>query len=203
MITIALVVITCIISYLAWNKPGLLQQLCHHPYLESTDGQYYRLLSAGFVHGSWSHLGINMFVLFQFGQVVEYRFAEMYGPTWANLMYIIFYLTAIVVANLGTLVKHRSHSGFTSVGASGVTSAIIFMYSMFDPWQMFLWPPLPAIVLAVGYVAYSTWAGKNKNDGIDHLAHLYGGIYGIVFLFATHPESFKIFTYLLVNDTPW
>jgi len=29
---------------------------------------------------------------------------------------------------------------------------------------------------------YSSWADQNKSDGIGHSAHLWGAIYGIVFI---------------------
>ncbi len=193
MITIGLVVVTCIISYMALNKPQLLNQLCHNPHAESRNGEYYRLLSAGFVHGSFPHLAINMFVLFQFGQIIETVFSQMFGATMSNIVFLIFYITAVIFANVGTYVMHKDNPRFTSVGASGVTSAILFIYAMLDPWQMFAFPPVPAIVFAVLYVVYSTWASTNRKDNIDHLAHLFGGVYGVIFLFVSYPDSISIF----------
>lgn len=193
MITIGIVILTCAVSYFALNQPQLLNKLCHHPFLERNHGEYHRLVSAGFVHGSFPHLAINMFVLFQFGQIVENLFTQLYGSFVGNMIYVVFYLSAIVIANMGTFFKHGDNSRFSSVGASGVTSAIVFIYAFLDPWQMFLWPPIPAILFAVGYVAYSSWASNKGRDNIDHLAHLYGGLYGVVFLFVVFPESMNIF----------
>jgi len=189
MLTLAIVALTCIISFLCLQNPELFSRLSHRPYTETKLGEYYRILSSGFVHGSWMHLAINMYVLYQFGDIVERYFFNPRFGAMSNLVFAFFYLSAIVVANLGTFFKHQDNPRFSSVGASGVTSAIVFMYAMMDPWQMFLFPPVPAIVFAVLYAGYSTWASKNRQDGIDHLAHLYGGLYGVAFMFITSPSS--------------
>ena len=44
--------------------------------------------------------------------------------------------------------------------------------------------PCPAVIAAVLYLAYSTWASKNSNDNIAHDAHLVGAIFGFVFTMA-------------------
>lgn len=194
MLTVGIVVITCVVSYLALQNPQLFGRLSHRPYTETRLGEYYRLLSSGFVHGSWMHLAVNMYVLYSFGEIVErYFFRPSFGSTWSNLVFATFYMSAIVVANLGTFFKHRHNPQFASVGASGVTSAIVFMYAMMDPWAMLLFPPVPIIVFAVLYAVYSSWASNNRRDNIDHLAHLYGGLYGVAFMFITNPKSMKIF----------
>lgn len=192
MITIGIVIVTCVISYAALNNQELFGKLAHYPYAESKYGQYYRFISGGFVHGSFPHLAINMYVLYQFGQMIENLFGSLFGSL-GNLVYLFFYLSAIAVASVGTYMKHKDHQGFRSVGASGVTSALVFIYALFDPWAWFIFPPVPAIAFAILYVVYSTWASNNRNDNIDHLAHLYGGLYGVFFLFVTYPDSLRIF----------
>ena len=183
MITIGLLIVTVLISYQALQAPGLMNRLCHHPYSEAQSGQYERLLTAGFVHGSWGHLFINMFVLYQFGGMIEDLFTSIFGTLLGNILFILFYLSAIVFANVGTFIRYKDYSGFSSVGASGVTSALLFIYALFAPWEMFIFPPVPAIVFAILYVIYSSWASKNTNDRIDHMAHLWGGLYGVILLF--------------------
>jgi len=197
--TLIIIVITGIVSYLALQNRVLFEQLCHSPYAEARRGEYYRLVSGGFVHGSMMHFIINMYVLYQFGGIVENVFAQIFGSTMSQLVFAFFYLSAIIVANIGTFFKHKDHPGFRSVGASGVTSALVFMYAMFDPWQMFLFPPVPAVLFAFLYVGYSIWASRQDRDNIDHLAHLYGGLYGVAFLFIVYPESMNIFLSRLLN----
>jgi membrane associated rhomboid family serine protease len=140
-------------------------------------------------------------MLYFFGTPIENYFLAQKG-TFGLFLYLIFYLTTIIIANLLTGIKNRNNPGYRSVGASGATSGILFIYILLDPWAMFLFPPLPAIILAIGYLAYSSWASKNSNDNIDHMAHYYGGVYGILFTFVFLPDTIRIFMDRIVNDFP-
>jgi len=202
-ITYLIIGFTCLISYQAFQNPQLTTDLSHHPYREAHEGQYYRMLTGGFVHGSWNHLFINMFVLYQFGGQVEMVFKGRYGDLLGGVIFLVLYLTAIVFSDLGTLREHKNNPGFRSVGASGATSALVFIFVLFDPWMMFIFPPVPAIVFAVLYVFYSSWASKNRNDNVDHLAHLYGGVYGILFMLIAYPGIHRIFLDGLLNRLPF
>ena len=51
----------------------------------------YRLLTSGFVHADWIHLIVNMYVLYEFGEFVEYHFVEWYGAM-GRLIYLLVYL---------------------------------------------------------------------------------------------------------------
>jgi membrane associated rhomboid family serine protease len=50
--------------------------------------------------------------------------------------------------------------------------------------------PIPAVLFAVGYVAYSYWASKHSRNRINHDAHLCGALSGLVFVGATDPAAF-------------
>ncbi len=189
-------------SYFAFQKPALTSRYLHHPYREMHLKQWERLLTSGFLHGSWNHLLINLFVLWQFGQFVENYFLVRFGETMGSFSYIFFLLSAIVVSNIGTLIKHRDNPGFRSLGASGVTSSMVLVYVLFNPWQMFIFPPVPAIVFAILYLGYSTWAAERNRDHIDHYGHLWGSLYGIVFIAITDPAVFRYFLDSL-SDLPW
>ncbi|MEL6390173.1 MAG: rhomboid family intramembrane serine protease [Bacteroidota bacterium] len=203
MLTIGFVAITVVVSYMSFNNPALNAQLCHHPYREAQHGEYYRMLTGGFVHGSWEHLLINMYVLYQFGSIVENLLTDIYGDVMGRLIYFIFYISAVIVSDIGTFIEHRENPGFRSVGASGVTTGLVFIYAIFSPWQMFLFPPVPAIVFAVLYVFWSQWASTNRSDNIDHLAHLFGGIYGVAFIILVYPKTLSIFWERLLQNAPF
>ncbi len=198
-ITYLIIGFTCLISYRAFQDPALSEGLSHSPYGEVHEGQYYRLVTGALVHGSWEHLIINMWVLYQFGGIVEYVFKDRYGVMMGGMIYLVLYFTASIMADMGTLLEHKDNPRFRSIGASGVTSALVFIYVLFDPWQMFIFPPVPAIIFAVLYILWSSWASKNRNDHIDHLAHLYGGLYGILFMLVAYPGIHTIFLSKLLS----
>ncbi|MFT4565596.1 MAG: membrane associated rhomboid family serine protease [Saprospiraceae bacterium] len=202
-ITYLIIGFTCLISYQSFQNQALFSSLAHYPYEEVKKGQYYRLITGGFVHGSWEHLLINMYVLYNFGGIVEVVFKNRYGDIMGGMIFLLLYFTALIVSDLGTLREHKDNPGFRSVGASGVTSALVFIYVMFDPWLWFIFPPVPAIVFAVLYVVWSSWASNNRNDHIDHLAHLYGGVYGVLFMLIAYPGIGSIFLDRLLSGSPF
>lgn len=198
-ITYILLALTIGISLYTLQNKELLNKLVHHPYSEATGGQYHRLLSSGFLHGSMNHLLINMWVLYQFGGFIEQYFTYRFGGTMGSIIYIAFYLAAIIFANLGTYLKHKENPNFSSLGASGVTSALVLIYCLFDPWQMFIFPPVPAILFAVLYIGYSQWAIRNSSDNIDHQGHLWGSLFGLLFILVVDPSIYGAFLERISN----
>jgi len=191
-ITLLIVGVTVFISWRAFNDQGLFEKLKHYPFVENRDKEYYRFLSSGFVHGHGIHLVFNMYVLFTFGNQVEQIFIYEFG-NFGRILYVFFYLSAIVAADIPTFLKHKMNPSFASIGASGAVSAIVFVFILFDPWQglTFIFFPffsIPAFILGIGYLAYSSWASNRDGGRIDHSAHLAGAIHGIVFMIALRPN---------------
>lgn len=179
--TLILVIMTAFISYQAINNPAMKQQLSFYPYAVKKNGELFRFLSHGLVHADWNHLIINMIVLYQFGEVAESLFGLLFGRTFGGLAFLLFYFSAIIFASIPDYFKHQDNQYYHAVGASGATSALVFIYILLDPWNWFLFPPLPAILLGIGYLMYSSYMAKRGGDNIGHNAHLYGALYGLVF----------------------
>lgn len=189
-ITIIIVFITFLISYRAFNKPELINKYRHYPYRE-LKGETYRLLTGGFYHGSWLHLLINLFVLWQFGEIVESYYKHWFGDLMGGFLFILMYLSCIMVANFFTFTKHRNNPHFSSIGASGAVSGVVFIYILIGPWQMlYLYAliPIPGILAGLLFLWYSNWASKRGGDLIDHDAHYYGALYGILFTLLLKPS---------------
>ncbi len=188
-LTIAILIVTGLISYQGLQNHSIVEKLKHHPYSEKRNKEYYRLLSSGFVHGSMNHLLINGFVLYMFGGMIESTFSQLYGSTMGPMVFLVLYLTAIIAGDLPSHFKHQDNPRYSAVGASGATSALVLIYCLIAPWNWFIYPPVPAIVFGIGYIFYSSWADRtNRADGIGHSAHLYGALWGIVFFFGTQPR---------------
>jgi membrane associated rhomboid family serine protease len=79
MITTALIIITCAVSIPAFYNPNLLHSLIFNPYtIKHRPSDWFRFITSGFIHADFLHLGINMFVLWNFGEIVEMRFEELF-----------------------------------------------------------------------------------------------------------------------------
>jgi len=205
-LTLIIIGVTAVVSMLALNNQNLLNKLKHYPVAEKGNGEFYRFLSSGFVHGSIGHLLINMYVLWTFGEVIENAFGQIFG-NFGRLVFLIFYLSCIVIADIPSYFKNINNPRFASVGASGAVSGIVFIYIVFFPYNglTFIFFPffaIPAIYLGIGYLIYSSWASKNSQDGIDHSAHFAGAIYGLLFIFIAKPSLISSFFNQVVSGFP-
>jgi membrane associated rhomboid family serine protease len=186
-ITIALIAVTCVVSWMAFNNRKLMDRLILWPPAIERHKQYDRLVGYGFIHADFMHLLFNMFTLFFFGRVMEGMIMELAG---SPLAYLGFYLAALVVSILPTYLKHQKDPNYRSLGASGAVSAVLFAFILVDPWAtigvMFI--PMPAIVFAVLYVGYSIWMDKRGGDNVNHGAHLAGAAFGVLFMVIMEPR---------------
>jgi len=191
MITLVLIAVTVLVSWQAFQKRRLYERLVLWPPGVERFRQYDRLLTHGFVHADWMHLAFNMITLYFFGRAVENVFAQLVGPG----MFVLFYLSAIVVAILPSYLRHRRDAGYVSLGASGAVSAVLFAFVLFDPWNWIIVfvVPVPAVVYAIAYVGYSYWMDKRGGDNINHSAHLSGALYGLLFMLLLEPRVLLVF----------
>ena len=182
--TLFIIIITVVVSLLAWQSPQLMQRLIFYPPAVQR-GQVDRFVTHGFIHADGMHLFFNMFTLYSFGQAVQGLFMSKLG----SLGFVLFYFAALVVAIMPTYLKQKNNTRYSSLGASGAVSAVIFSYILMNPWSTLLLfvIPVPAIVFAVAYVAYSVWADGQGRGSINHSAHLVGGIFGMLATIAIEP----------------
>ncbi len=196
-VTWALIAVTALVSWLAFRRRPLMDRLLLWPPAITRGRQFDRLVTHGFVHADLPHLLFNMITLFFFGGVVERIFVDRIG----ELGFLMFYLVAVVVAILPTHWQHRHDATYRSLGASGAVSAVLFSYILFAPWSMILvfFIPVPAIVYAVLYVAYSFWMDKKGTDNVNHSAHLTGAAFGVLATLLIEPRAASFFMQQIVN----
>lgn len=137
-----------------------------------------------------------MFVLYSFGQAVEYYYSKIFGSnSW--IIYLLLYFTSIFAANVATYFKYQNDSGYRSLGASGAVSAVVFTSILFNPYaKIYLYGivGLPGIILGLAYLVYSYYMSRKDNaDNINHDAHWQGAVYGILFTIALKPKVFVLF----------
>ena len=194
--TVTLIIITLIVSFMAFSNQKIMNRLIFWP-PAMKNGQYDRYITHGFVHADGTHLFFNMFTLFFFGSVIE----KFYRHFFYDLGFVLFYLGALIVAILPSYLKNKDNPNWASLGASGAVSAVLFAYILFQPWKLIFvfFIPVPAIVFAVLYVAYSIWSGKRMNDNINHSAHLWGAAYGVIVTIFMDSNALPAFIYNLTH----
>ena len=190
-LTIALIAITCITSYMAWNNRDMYFKWIGNPYMMVHRKQYHRLISAGFLHADLGHLAFNMITLYFFGPLTEAFFAARFGDITGGVVYIGFYLLAMVVSSLPSLVKYKDYPHYNALGASGAVSAVLFFFVLFAPLEnlyLYFAIPIPAIIFGVLYIAFSYYMAKRNADNIGHDAHLFGALFGFFAPIAIEPR---------------
>lgn len=191
--TIIIVVITVLVSLAAFSNNELKNKLINYPFGMDRTSEYYRLLTSGFIHGDIPHLAFNMYALYMFGEYMEVQFAYL-SYSW---VFLVLYLTGIVIASLPSFFKHRLHSYYSELGASGGVSAIIFAFIYYHPWAkigfFFIPVGIPAILFAVLYLLYSAYSSRKGGTNVGHDAHFWGGVYGFIFAFFSDPTHGRIF----------
>lgn len=195
-VTIVLIIITCAVSIAGFQQRRWLDELLFWP-PGVTRGQYWRLLSHGFVHADSQHLLFNMVTLFFFGRAVEGFFTRHIGATG----FALFYLGGIIIAILPSALARRNDPRYRSLGASGAVSAVLFAYIFMAPWStiyVFVLP-IPAIVFAALYTGYSLYANEHRLGNINHSAHLWGAAYGVVFALCMAPALWGHFVSKLLS----
>jgi len=189
-ITNIFVIAISITSILAFSNNKIIFRLIDWPYRIKHNGEFYRLLSSGFIHADWLHLLINMFVFYQFGNIVEQYYQRAYVEN-GKLFYILLLLLGVIIPNLIGYFRNMNNPNYRGLGFSGAVSAVLFAFVVFDPWsKLYLYGivPIYAILAAILYIAYSFWADRKRNDSVNHMAHLTGGIFGILFTILLKPE---------------
>ncbi len=179
--TVIIIILTALISIPAFSNPAMKERLLFRPYVIARQGQYYRFLTHGFLHANWEHLLINMYVLYIFGEFLEDAFRRIFPNNLGTIMYLTLYLAAIVLSSVPSYFKHKDNPAYGALGASGATSALVFSFILFNPWEWFIFPPLPAIIFGVAFLWYSNYMAKRSLDNIGHDAHFWGAVFGLVF----------------------
>jgi len=195
MITWIIIAITSVVSFLAFQNGELMDKLQFNAARIIYRKEYYRLISHAFVHVGWTHLIINMLVLYFFGRAVESYFGYFFGDR-STFYFIILYVGGILVSNLWGLVKHQNDYYYNAVGASGAVSAVLFTFIFLDPLELlylFAVIPIPGILFGAGYLIYSYMMSRRKSDSVAHDAHFLGAVFGFIFPLILRASLFERF----------
>lgn len=186
--TLLLLLINVLVSgYALFSDPSLIDRLGFRPQRIIQHKEYYRFITAGFVHVGIGHLAVNMLTLYFFGPALE--------PVLGGIGFLILYFGAELAAHALTFWFQRDNVQYNAVGASGAISGVVFAYCLFDPFaQIYLFFAIPMRIwlFAILYVGISIYAMKQAQEqgkvgGIAHEAHLGGALGGVLVTIALEP----------------
>jgi len=144
------------------------------------DGRVWTLVTSAYSHYDLVHLLVNMFVLYNFGLVLE--------RVWGWRLFLQFYLVCSVVGSLAhcmtsAWILDQPHRA--ALGASGAVCGVLMAFALQFPKSRILLfgiVPMPALVAVIGLAGFDVWGLVNQTRGggfgVGHAAHLGGGLAG-------------------------
>lgn len=146
----------------------------------------WQLFTYMFLHGDFWHLLLNMFALWMFGAELE--------NTWGSKRFLTYYMICGVGAGIcNLLIAPLFTTVGPTVGASGAIYGILVAFGyLFPNRNIYIYGliPVKAKYLVVFYMLLEIFsiAGRS-NSGIAHMAHLGGGVVGLIYLLILYKGS--------------
>ncbi len=180
----------------------LVQTFGLHFYL-AEDFRIWQLFTYMFLHGSWSHVLLNMFSLWMFGRIIEqsmsqkrfilYYFvcgvgAGLCQELWQTADYLLNGMSQYDYVNISGMLRPMADylNLWTTIGASGACYGILLAFGMLYPNEriMLLFPPIPlkAKYFVIGYAVIELLSTFSSDSNIAHFAHLGGMLFGFLLL---------------------
>ncbi|MFI5137473.1 MAG: rhomboid family intramembrane serine protease [Sphingobacteriales bacterium] len=174
--------ITIASSLWAFSNDNAYANMILHPYSVSRGQRVYTVITSGLIHNDWMHLIFNMFSY--------YFFAFQLEPVLGHWQFGLLYTASLILSDLPTVYKHKNDDWYHSLGASGAVSAVIFSWIMYSPVGTMMIMPIPipiySIVFGVLYLIYCNYASKHARDNVNHDAHLFGALSGLMITIVLH-----------------
>lgn len=182
-------VITILTSIMAFSNDNLYGNMVLHPYSVYRKQRVYTVITSGLIHNDWMHLFFNM--------LSYYFFAFNLEKVLGHWQFGLLYVASLILSDLPTVYKHRNDDWYHSLGASGAVSAVIFSFIMFSPLTKMLIMPIPigipAVLFGVLYLIYCNYASKHSRDNINHDAHMFGALSGLLITIILYPHIVNSF----------
>jgi membrane associated rhomboid family serine protease len=188
-ITYIILGVTIVISFYAFDRQDIIRKFMMNPYTIERRKEYHRFITSGFIHADHIHLIMNMISLYFFGPPVEMIFKALFGAM-GSIYFIALYLLAIIISDIPTFFRNKSNPAYNSLGASGGVAAIIFAFIVFRPLDkiyLYFAIGIPGFIMGTAYVVFSYYQGRKANDNINHSAHLWGALFGLIYCIVIYP----------------
>lgn len=181
--------LTVITSIYAFNNSDVYGKMMLHPYSVANGKNIYQLITSGLIHKDWPHLIFNMLTYYFFAFNLE----RIIGHWQFGLLYV----GSLVLCDIPSINKHKKDFWYHSLGASGAVCGVLFSYILFFPFtKLIIFPipiPIPAVLYGGLFLMYSSYLAKKQSDGINHDAHFYGALSGIIITTLLIPNALADF----------
>ena len=183
---ILILLITVIFSILGWKNANIFNELVFDPYKLHQKFNIFPFITSGFIHADFFHLAFNMFTFYLFGNLLIDNLNSFFSFLMAQVIFILLYISALICSIIPTYFNQKNNQYYRCLGASGAVSAVVFASILMNPTVqigLFMLPfYIPSVIFAPLYLIITIYLSKNPESGINHSAHLWGSIYGVLFI---------------------
>lgn len=187
-----LIGVNCLVSYKGFNDTAFFRKYEFH-IGSIRAGEQYRMFTCAFLHADITHLLFNMLTLYFFGPVV----VGLLGM----LPFLIVYFGSLLAGSMLTLYFHRNDYWYRAIGASGAITGVLYSAILLVPDMtlgLYFVIPVPAYLFGIGYLLFSIYGMKAKNDNIGHVAHFGGAIGGYAITLSREPQMIYTNTLMVI-----
>jgi len=192
-ILIVIIALNIIISFKGFNDLAFFRKYEFH-IGSIRAGEQIRMFSSAFLHADIGHLFFNMLTLYFFAPVVVGYLGD--------ISFLLIYIGSLIFGSLLTLIFHKDDYSYRAIGASGAVTGILYSAILLQPdmslYLFFIPIPIPAYIFGIGYLLYSIYGMRAKNDNIGHTAHFGGAIGGYVITLIKEPQMLTDNTLMVV-----
>ncbi len=148
----------------------------------------WQLISYQFLHGGFSHILFNMFLLWMFGMELE--------NMWGSQKFLLYYLLCGIGAGLVQLLFSQTFSGGAAptIGASGAVFGVMIAFAMFFPdryiYLYFLIPVKAKYLIA--FLVVIEFMSVGNMSFVAHLAHIGGAVSGFILITLDRRYRFNV-----------
>lgn len=202
MITYTFLAIIVVFSVYCFSNNEAKYKYMFYPYAIYHYKQHYRFLTHAFIHGDFMHLLFNCLALYSFGLGLEEQyFPQLFGYELGKVMYLLLFTGGIYAASITEYFRNRNNQSYSSLGASGAISSILFCWIMLSPLRgisIYFIRGIPGWIVGLLLLGVSLYLIRRKRttsytDNISHESHFWGAIFGIVFILIAKPDVLKDF----------
>lgn len=203
MITYTFLAIIVVFSIYCFNDRNAMSKYLFHPYSIYHNKEHYRFLTHAFIHGDFFHLIFNCLALYSFGVTLEEDYFGndyYFNPKIGKIYYILLFTGGIYAASFTEYFRNKDDSSYSSLGASGAISSIMFCFIMVSPLSqisLFFFPMqgwiAGILLLGVSYFLIQKKRNGSYSDNISHESHFWGALFGVAFILILKPSLIKEF----------
>jgi membrane associated rhomboid family serine protease len=210
-LTLIIIIITVLVSMQGFRDSAFLMKFSFSPYEVKHHKRLEKLVTHMFVHADWPHLIFNMMSFYFLGDALlnlkaypTYQISagliETYGFFQGNMHFFILYFFGGIFATIWPMIKNQDNPSYTSIGASGAVSSVVFAMMLWNPalelQLLFIPIPIPAYIFGPLYLLFEFYAFKRNKTNIAHDAHIGGALFGIIYVLFINidkaSQAFKI-----------